>query len=258
MLVTATVLLSAGCRDSEERREPAADAPSSPSASSVDHADADLWLSFEETSAGYDGTPVYEDAAGGPAVAGPVTAHGGEVSEVAGADGSAVAVEFPPRCADPGPCPRALVEVASDDGLNPGRAPFEYGASVWLAPDQTTSGSNILQKGRFGTGGGQWKLQVDDPAGRPSCVVRSDRGDLVVASSVSIADSRWHHVVCRRAAEGISISVDGIERRRDGRTGSVSNPWPVRIGSPGTGDDDDQYHGRIDDVFVRVLPRPGA
>ena len=63
--------------------------------------------------------------------------------------------------------------------------------------------------------------------------------------------------------EGLSIRVDDTVDRVDGRTGSVSNQWPVRIGSPGVGDDDDQFHGRVDDVFLRIdhppdRGRPGA
>jgi hypothetical protein len=28
----------------------------------------------------------------------------------------------------------------------------------------------------------------------------------------------------------------------------------VRVGSPGVGDDDDHFHGRVDDVFLRIEP----
>ena len=40
--------------------------------------------------------------------------------------------------------------------------------------------------------------------------------------------------------------------REAGRTGSVTNDWPVRIGGPGVGEGDDQFHGRIDDVYLRI------
>lgn len=253
-VAVALALLLAGCGGGggDEGEHPLPEQP--PPSTAVDHAHDDLWLSFEETTPAYDGGRAYPDAAGGPWVGDLVTANGGRVTRVPGADGSSTAVAFPAACERPRGCPRAMVEVESRRGLDPGRAPFEYGATVWLAPDQTTSGSNIVQKGRYGTEGGQWKLQVDDPEGKPSCVVRSTRGELVVVSSASIADSRWHHVVCRRDARGVSISVDGAVDRRAGRTGAVSTPWPVRVGSPGVGDDDDQFHGRVDDVFLRILP----
>ena len=222
--------------------------------SGPDLSDADLWLSFERTTVDYDGSTAYPDALGGPFAGRVVTANGGRVEQVSGVDGRGAAVAFPAKCTATSGCPSAMVEVLPSPALNPGDDDFEYGASVWLAPDQTTTGSNIVQKGRFGTAGGQWKLQVDNLAGEPSCVLRSADDQLIAHSSVSIADSAWHHVVCRRDEDGLSIRVDDTVDRVDGRTGSVSNQWPVRVGSPGIGDDDDHFHGRVDDVFLRIDP----
>lgn len=219
-----------------------------------DLSDADLWLSFEQTTVDYDGSTTFPDALGGPFDGRVVTAAGGRVQRVPGADAGSDAVAFPPKCASPSGCPRALVEIAPDRALNPGADDFEYGASVWLSADQTTTGSNIVQKGRFGTAGGQWKLQVDNVAGEPSCVVRSGADQLIVRSSVSISDSAWHDVVCRRDGEGLSISVDDTVDRVEGRIGSLSNDFPVRVGSAGIGEQDDHFHGRVDDVYLRIDP----
>lgn len=180
--------------------------------------------------------------------------NGGAVEMVPGAPGSGLAAAFPERCVAAAGCPRALVEIAPDPALAPGTGPFAYGASVWLAADQTTSGSNIVQQGRFGSPGGQWKLQVDDAAGRPSCVVRTSAGDAWVRSTTSVADGAWHRVVCRRDADGLSIEVDGTVHRSRRTTGAVGASAPIRVGSPGVGDDDDQFHGRVDDVFLHVAP----
>lgn len=228
--------------------------PESRTQSAPDLSDADLWLSFERTTVDYDGSKAYPDALGGPFAGRVVTANGGRVEEVSGADGRGTAVAFPATCTAPGGCPSAMVEILPSPALNPGDDDFEYGASVWLSSDQTTTGSNIMQKGRFGSAGGQWKLQVDNLAGEPSCVLRSGDDQLIARSSVSIADSAWHHVVCRRDQDGLSIRVDDTVDRVDGRTGSVSNQWPVRVGSPGVGDDDDHFHGRVDDVYLRIDP----
>lgn len=215
-------------------------------------AESDLWLSFEDSRTAFDGTVEYPDAVGGDVLARVVTSAGGTVTEVEGPDGEGNAVEFPPLCADPEDCPRAMLEIDSDPLLDPGESDFSFGATVWLAPDQTTSGSNIVQKGRFGTDGGQWKLQVDTEEGQPSCVIRSGEDVHRVRSEVSIADSAWHQVTCVRDARGIGIVVDGEERRAAGETGTVANEWPIRIGSPGVGEDDDQFHGRVDDVFLTI------
>lgn len=224
----------------------------SPTETAPDLSGADLWLSFDEHEVGPGGVTTYADALGRPFVARVVTAHDGDVQRAPGAGDSAGSVAFPSKCTASSGCPRAMVEVPTGPELDPADDDFEYGAAVWLAPEQTTTGSNIVQQGRFATDGGQWKLQVDNDAGEPSCVVRSGSDVLVVRSRVSVADSAWHHVWCRRDEQGVSIRVDGIEDRKDGRTGSVSNAWPVRIGSPGVGDHDDQFHGRIDDVFLRI------
>jgi hypothetical protein len=34
----------------------------------------------------------------------------------------------------------------------------------------------------------------------------------------------------------------------------VTSQWPVRVGAPGVGEGDDQFHGRIDDVFLLIDP----
>jgi hypothetical protein len=216
---------------------------------------SDLWLSFEGSESAADGSPVFTDAAGGGARGKVVTSEGGSVTLVEGADGSATAVEFPAVCPDVDKCPRALIEVPNTPELDPGDEPFSYGATVWLAADQTTIGSNIVQSGRFGTDGGQWKLQVDGEAGEPSCVVRGNEPGaepVVVHSEVSIADSMWHRIVCRRGADGISIEVDGTKEDEPGVTGSVTTPWPIRIGAPGVEENDDQFHGRVDDVYLLI------
>lgn len=252
--LAAVLLVGAanGCADPGTGQDARLPEPEPTSRSGPDLSDADLWLSFDADAVGVDGSREYPDALGGPFAGRVVTSNDGRVERVPGADGDGDAVAFPAKCTAPNGCPRAMVEVLPNPALNPGEGEFEYGASVWLSPDQTTTGSNIMQKGRFGMAGGLWKLQVDNDAGEPSCVVRSGTDLLTVRSSVSISDSAWHRVVCRRDREGVSIHVDDTVDRVDGRTGSVDNEWPVRVGSPGVGDQDDQFHGRVDDVFLRI------
>jgi hypothetical protein len=254
--VALIVAAATGCSpDDDEGSGLPQGGPSSQAA--PDLSDADLWLSFDEDEVGYDGSTAFPDAAEGSSVGRVVTADGGSVELVPGANGSGSAVAFPARCAAATGCPRAMVEVLYNLALDPAERDFEYGASVWLAPDQTTSGSNIVQQGRFGTEGGQWKLQVDNDEGQPSCVVRGAEPGaepLVVRSKISISDSAWHRVVCRRDADGLSIEVDGEVAEKDGHTGSVSSEWPIRVGAPGVNEGDDQFHGQVDDVYLRIGP----
>jgi hypothetical protein len=252
-MVVATVATvaaaTAGCSEDDGPRP----GPAQPSDTGPDLAQADLWLSFDDGTV--DGATEFSDASGGLSVGILVAAFGGGVEVVDGPEGRGEAIALPAKCSAPTECPRAMVEVMLAPELDPGERDFEFGATVWLEPGQTTTGSNIVQKGRFGTDGGQWKLQVDNAAGEPSCVVRADEPGaepLVVRSEVSIADSSWHRVTCRRDGGGVSIEVDGELASEQGATGSVTNDSPLRIGAPGVGEDDDQFHGRVDDVYLFV------
>jgi len=251
VLLAVTVACGGPGANSEANPDRALD-ESSPARAERDLRRADLWFSFEDPAYSYDGDLEYADALERGFRAVGVRSGGADLDVVQGAGDDGDAVGFPKRCATSPRCPHAMLEVASSPALNPGSREFTFGAAVWLAADETTSGSNIVQKGRFGTDGGQWKLQVDSLAGEPSCVVRSGAEPLIVRSSVAIADSSWHRVECHRDASGLSIRVDGILDRVLGATGSVDNDWPLRIGSPGVGPNDDQFHGRVDDVFLVV------
>ena len=79
--------------------------PEATTRSGPDLSDADLWLSFERTTVDYDGSTAYPDALGGPFAGRVVTANGGQVEEVSGADGRGTAVAFPAKCAAPSGCP---------------------------------------------------------------------------------------------------------------------------------------------------------
>jgi hypothetical protein len=191
------------------------------------------------------------------AVGGVLTDNRGAIQRVPDGTGG-VALRFPGPCRDPGTgCPRAVVDVPNSPGLNPGDRSFSFGAMVLLQPDETTDGSNVMQKGRFRTLGAQWKLQIDGIAGRPSCVFRGGPGrsgpSVTVTSPVSVATGNWHRVRCVMTADQAAVVVDGLTTSvRATSVRSLSNTAPVRLGGPGLGAGDDQYHGLLDDVFLRI------
>lgn len=217
-----------------------------------DFSGAALWLPFDETATAEDGVEQFPAGSGAPYAASVVQANGGEVTQVDGPEGRGSALQFPDVCDASTGCPMALVEVAPDAALDPGASAFSWGASVRLAPSATTDGSNVVQQGRFGSEGGQWKLQVDGEEGTPSCRARGDAGEVVVTSSVSVADDAWHRIVCHRDDDGVSIAVDGTVDRESGPTGTIASTEPIRVGSPGVNDGDDQFSGAIDDVFLEL------
>jgi hypothetical protein len=179
-----------------------------------------------------------------------LSSHGGTVRAVG--HGAGQALEFPSKCSGAG-CPKVVLQAENSDDLNPGRAPFRYGATVLLAPNQTSAGQNVLQKG-YSAAGGQYKLQIDGRAGRPSCaLVGTGRSRIHLARSTdTVADGSWHTVECRRDARTLTILIDGVPQ---GSTAipadmAVSNTAPLRIGGKGAYRDNDQFQGALDDVWV--------
>ncbi len=197
-----------------------------------------------------DGT--FDDGSGNGHLLRAVTRNGGAVELVPHASGQAV--EFPRKCATE-TCARLVLQAADAPELNPGTAPLRFGAAVKLAPEETGAGENIVQKG-YSTSGGQYKLQVDGLSGKPSCVMsdKSATTVYVARSKESIADGQWHTLECRRTGPTLSIVVDGQVRTNIAipATLSVVTAQPLSLGGKGVGADNDQFHGTLDDVWVRV------
>lgn len=195
------------------------------------------------------------DASGNHLALQAVTADGGTVDQLP--RGGGLAVRFPTPCQPSAQhrCPRAILETVGGTALNPVGERLRFGASLRLARTETSTGSNVLQKG-FATGGSQWKLQIDGADGRPSCVVVGvvrPRIHLVVADA-SIADDKWHAVACDRHGTAFTITVDGVERGRVTVPAdlTIANEYPVRIGGNSANQRNDQYFGALDDAFIAI------
>jgi hypothetical protein len=168
--------------------------------------------------------------------------------------GAGRAITFPPTCTATR-CPRLVLATPSSPALNPRTDPIRFGAEVRLDPGQTSGGQNILQKG-FSATGGQYKLQVDKLPGKPSCAMTSEGSPTIhlAHSNVSIADGTWHALECRRAGTALSILVDGVVRGTaviPARL-TVDNTAPLTLGGKGVSGDNDQFHGALDDAWVRI------
>lgn len=229
-----------------------AESPDSPDGvgSSEEEDGTVLLLDFDQLSAG-DSTRRIDAGVGWPK-AELIESEPGAVDVIDGAEADSAALSFPDRCEAPEGCPHALVQLPDDDRLNPGRRDFAFGARVRLSPDQTDIGSNIVQKGRYNTPGGQWKLQVDGEEGRPSCVLQGEvdesRETAKLSAEESIADDQWHEVMCTRDDDRLTITVDGTVRMIHTEVESIDNDADVHIGASGPADTDDQFHGEIDEV----------
>jgi Concanavalin A-like lectin/glucanases superfamily len=182
-----------------------------------------------------------------------LTANGGTITYTRRADGWAL--QFPRRCrAAPSTCPRAIMQGARDDSLNPGTRALRYGATVLMTRTDTADGANVLQKGYSVGGSSQYKLQVDHAAGKPSCVVAGRATIYRAESAYTVADGRWHTLACLRAGNRLTLYVDGAARatRTVPATLSIANTEPLRIGGKGTTANNDQFAGQIDNVWVSI------
>lgn len=202
---------------------------------------------------GFDSGPAaaVTDAGGGNTLR-PLGAGGGAVAFPRRGDG--YAAKFPGRCdGAPDTCPRAILESAGTEQLNPGTRPIRFGAAVLMRPDDTGPGANVLQKGFSKGGGTQFKLQVDGAAGKPSCVLADDRKIYRLTGAVSVADGQWHTVTCTRAGDRMSINIDGVAISRSVPAAlSIHNTAPLRIGGKSVAPGNDQFAGQLDDVFVTL------
>ena len=71
---------------------------------------------------------------------------------------------------------------------------------------------------------------------------------------MTAADGRWHSVQCHRIGTVLAVYVDGVAR---GSTTvpaklSVTNDRPLSIGAKGAFDDNDQFDGALDNVWVQI------
>ena len=145
-----------------------------------------------------------------------------------------------------------MIETADRKAWDPRRRDFSYGSWVKVTREQRNVLSNVMQKGYYRQRGGQWKLQLD--RGVPSCVVSGTAGRVLVRSESSVADGRWHRLVCRRVDNLLVLRVDGeVAASGTGATGSVANTAGVRIGAKKLGPGRvDQFRGRLDVTFLSM------
>lgn len=170
---------------------------------------------------------------------------------------AALTLDRPCHEADTAQCPKAVLAVEASENLDPGDRDFSYGALLHLEPWQTSTGSNIVQKGFSRGGGGQWKLQVDREDGRPTCVVVGSGSTTITRalSRESVSDGSWHQVTCVREGDELSVLVDGAVTGTSTLPPgtSVDNDFPVRIGAKNDhARDNDQFYGALARVDVEL------
>lgn len=126
---------------------------------------------------------------------------------------------------------QGTVTVPDSPTLDPLVGDFRYEAMVrWTGGFRDP---NFVQKGEYGTRGGQWKMDYFHGSG--FCKVIGSKRQLSVRVAFPLHDGQWHVIICSKRARSISISVDpGTSRARHnvayGDVGSIYNRRPVSIG----------------------------
>jgi concanavalin A-like lectin/glucanase superfamily protein len=152
-------------------------------------------------------------------------------------------------------CGRAIIDITNNKHLNPFRHPFTFGATVrvtprWAKPD---SDPNIVQKGLYSHKGTQWKLQLS--GARPSCVFNGTKHSVRLVSPLAIDDDTWHRLVCQRVGKVDTLMVDGVvQGTATAAIGQIANSEDVTVGGRAVGKkaSNDQYHGNVDNIFMKV------
>jgi hypothetical protein len=143
---------------------------------------------------------------------------------------------------------------AYDDRLNPGADDY----AVTLRYRTTQPFGNIVQKGQGGATGGYFK--IENPGGVLTCVFRGvdDAGNFrrkEVNSGSPLNDGQWHTARCERAANRLTLTIDGaLVATSNGTTGTISNSRPISIAGKVNCDQQtitcDYFTGDID--YIRI------
>jgi hypothetical protein len=183
---------------------------------------------------------------------------GGLITVVARTPAGDKAIKFPAPCPPElaGACPRAIVQTEDPSSFDAADRDFAYGAHVLVSPTEVSPGAAILNKGRVTrTDDSEWKLQLEAD-GRASCVavLPGAGGSRQAVSTARIADGTWHQVTCTRTGNELRIEVDGRATARVALPPGFrfETNAPLRLGGHSAQQDNAQFSGALDNVFVRL------
>ncbi len=169
-------------------------------------------------------------------------------------------------------CPRATLTPTDQSGLNPleGTGGFVFGATIRMSTVAGKAGMNIMQRGDFGDGEQQWKLQADYHAAFryrvASCRFADGSGAVLLLGTKRLVAGTWYDLSCLRTGDTFSLVVDqvngtaadetvsttaalGGDRADEVRDHRRRRPSRRRVGQTDTSTD--QFHGDLDAVFFR-------
>ncbi|MEU1400772.1 sialidase family protein [Streptomyces sp. NPDC005728] len=131
----------------------------------------------------------------------------------------------------------------------------DFTASLWFRYTATTGEQPLLWMGGIGTSQPQVWVRGEPANKRVQGLITVRNGAAApqtayVRTATAYNDGQWHHLVLRRSADGLSLSVDGMQSTVADVPGSVSrnSPFGVHLGQ--RMDSRASFTGAIDEVHV--------
>lgn len=142
---------------------------------------------------------------------------------------------------------KSYVEVPDSPTLNPGGAPISI--SFWMKTTHLPSSGDydLVRKGDYPQQ--EYKVELEK-TNQIGCTFHGSLASNNATGGSSLANGKWHFVVCAENATAITLTIDGVVvKTTKVDVGSISVATPVEIGAHPTFD---YYNGVLDDVSIAI------
>jgi hypothetical protein len=139
------------------------------------------------------------------------------------------------------------VVVPDHASLDPTTKPFSITLHAKFRARPVSGVYNLLSKGGGTT---RFYKALISHKGKAVCSFKGGLRTASVHGSSSLADKKWHTIVCAKAGSKISITVDGATTSANLRVGSILNARRLLVGVGAGGGS--KYRGVMDEVTIRV------
>jgi hypothetical protein len=137
------------------------------------------------------------------------------------------------------------VSVPSTSSLNAGSRRIKITIHLQTSSKPATPDWDLIRKGVYSSPGGEFKVEYQ-PSGQATCAFKGSKYAELTAGP-SLADNKWHTVVCIKEPSSIQLVVDGKIFSKSVTIGPISNSDPVVLGAhPGS----EFFKGKLDQASI--------
>jgi hypothetical protein len=141
---------------------------------------------------------------------------------------------------------KAYVSVPSASALNPGSGSFTIVAHVKLTTRPSSGDYDIVKKGDYSTGGGEYKVEILQN-GQALCAFKGSLRYAQITGGPNLATNHWYTITCKKTPTQVMLTVAGKTFTNIRAVGSIANTSPIGIGAgPGL----DFYDGSLDEISL--------